>query len=516
MKLRTKFLTTISIILLAAFGITFYRTALFQDQLVIRSAERQARMLARQIVLTRKWVADHNGLFFLQGPGVEPNQFLDNPSITDQLGRKLVKRNPAMVTRELSEYANQSDFCRFRATSLNPINPNNAPDEFEQKALHQLNQGADEVIEIQLNKKKERFLRYLTPLNVEKTCLKCHSKHGYKVGDIRGGLSLIVPMEWADKTVRTNNRMLFFIAILSFLVVGLTIYLLIDSIVVRRLAQLSTAIEQYPDNSPSDPELPHGFDEIGTLAHKFTDLGHRLVRSNKELETTRRQVYQAEKLASLGRLSAGIAHEVNNPLGGMRNCVKSMKESPNDQQKQTRYLDLLDKGLKRIEQTMRQLLNFGRNIPLQLQTVDISDVISDCFTLIKYRMKNIDLNMNLELEGSYLVDFDALRQIIVNIGLNAVQAMPNGGTLTVHTKGKESSYTISISDTGGGIKKEDIENIFDPFFTTKDIGEGTGLGLSVTHALIQKMNGFIVVESKEGQGSCFIIELPKKNDDKDN
>ena len=141
MKLHAKFFVTLGPLLLFSFGLTFLRTSYFQDELVIRQAERQARMLSQQIILTRKWVADHNGLFVVKRAGVESNPFLPDAEILSQDGTTYVKRNPAMVTRELSDYAASSDFCRFRVTSLQPVNTANTPDDFETRALKAFEQG---------------------------------------------------------------------------------------------------------------------------------------------------------------------------------------------------------------------------------------------------------------------------------------------------------------------------------------------------------------------------------------
>ncbi len=507
-NLRVKFLISISCILLIAFGITFYKTAQFQDKLVVAYAERQARMLARQIILTRKWVADHNGLFFIKKEGVEASKFLPEPILKDDTGRILVKRNPAMVTRELSEYSNDEHFCSFRVTSLNPINPQNNPDEFEKRSLKLMESGVSEVVEVE-KLESGRVLRFIIPLIVQESCLDCHAVHGYLEGDIRGGLSLTVPMTWADNAVKHNNQTLLYIAVLSIMVVGFFLYVLIDLLVVRRLLKLSKAMDTFPDKMDVPYQLASGDDEIGKLSKKFRELSERLTQSISDLEFTKEKFYQSEKMASLGRLSAGIAHEVNNPLGGMRNCVKSMKDSPGDTELSSRYLNLLDKGLSSVEKTMRQLLNFGREEPSRQSLSNINEVIKECLELIKYRMLNIELLFDFNIEGEWLVDVEALRQVVVNIGLNAVQAMPDGGELSVETYVMPESLVIAIADTGPGIPKGDFRKIFDPFFTTKEIGEGTGLGLSVTYSLVQRMSGTIVVESEEGKGCCFRITIPK-------
>ncbi len=508
MRLRTKLSILVTIIVILSFGITFYRTSSFQNELMISQTERQARMLAQQILLTRKWVADHDGLFFVKKPGVASNPFLKNSDIQDRAGKVYVKRNPAMVTRELSEYASEADFCRFRVTSLKPVNQDNAPDDFERRGLFEFDRGLDELIGIE-HAGKDRQLRYMIPLKVEESCLTCHARHGYQVGDIRGALSLIVPIAWADNAIAANNHLLLVIGAITILVTAMTIYLLIDFLVVRRLALLSKAMGAFPAGDMSSLDLPSGNDEIGELSSNFSELGDRLLSSQTELQKTRDQMFQHEKMAAIGQLAAGVAHEVNNPLSGMRNCVKSLQEDPENIEKRERYLGLIDKGLQRIGQIVRQLLNFSRKEPLRLRRVEIDEVIRECFELLDYQLKNIALNLNLNLTGSHLVDAEALKQALLNIGLNAAQSMPEGGTLIISSSESAEQVILTITDSGMGIEPEDIDHIFEPFFTTKGQGEGTGLGLAVSFSLVKRMGGNISVESVKNRGTTFRIEIPK-------
>jgi signal transduction histidine kinase len=511
MRLRAKLSILVSIIVITSFGITFYRTSSFQNELVFSQTERQARMLAQQILLTRKWVADHDGLFFIKKPGVASNPFLQDSDIYDKAGNTYVKRNPAMVTRELSKYASEADFCRFRVTSLKPVNKDNAPDDFERQGLLGFEAGEKELMTI-VNAEAGRLLRYMIPLRVEESCLPCHARHGYKVGDIRGALSLMIPIAWADAAIAGNNRLLLIIGALTILVTAVTIYLLIDFLIVRRLALLSRAMENFPAQNMAASPLPIGKDEIGELVSNFTELGARLLTSQTELQKTREQMFQHEKMVAIGQLAAGVAHEVNNPLGGMRNCVKSLQEDPENADKRERYLLLIDKGLRRIGQIVSQLLNFSRKEPLKLCKVRIDDVIRECFSLLDYQLKNIDLTLDLNLPGPHLVDAGALKQALLNIGLNGAQSMPEGGALTVSSRETDEQVILAITDTGAGMAPEDIDHIFEPFFTTKGQGEGTGLGLSVSFSLVKRMGGNISVESVKNQGSTFRIEIPKKLD----
>jgi signal transduction histidine kinase len=223
-------------------------------------------------------------------------------------------------------------------------------------------------------------------------------------------------------------------------------------------------------------------------------------------------MFQHEKMVAIGQLAAGVAHEVNNPLGGMRNCVKSLQEDPDNAERRERYLGLIDKGLQRIGQIVSQLLNFSRKEPLRLHKVKIDDLIRECFELLDYQLKNITLTLDLNLPEPHLVDAEALKQALLNIGLNAAQAMPEGGALTVTSKETGDHVILSITDTGAGMEPGDLDHIFEPFFTTKGQGEGTGLGLSVSFSLVKRMGGNISVDSGRNMGSTFTIEIPKKLD----
>ena len=510
-SLRGKFIVAIGTIISISYLIFLYRTSIVDNELIILQAKQQARMLYSQVLITRQWVAEHKGLFVMRTDSVESNPFLDLPGIRDQDGNEYVLRNPAMVTRELSEYSIRKGLGSFRVTSLKPINPANVPDEHEKLCMINFEHGLTESIDIQ-NTPEGRVVRYLAPLDVKDSCLGCHARHGYSQGDIRGALSITIPVAWADEKMRVNNRSLLFIGVVSFVLVSITLLIMFNTLVVNRLNRLSTAISSFPETEPDQLLLPSGRDEIGDLSEHFAELCNRLIQSRKELDNTRRQAWLNEKMASLGILSAGIAHEVNNPLGGMQNLVKSLRENPQDIEMQERYLPLIDKGLKRIEHTMRQLLNFGRQEPLQYRKIEVSELLGECLELLSYKIKNITIEQENKLTQEYYVDAEALKQIFINLGLNGIQAMPNGGTLTISSEAVDNTLQFCFKDTGIGMSKEDMTHIFDPFFTTKDVGVGTGLGLSVTYSLVDQMNGTISVESVAGIGTEFIVTIPIQTD----
>lgn len=474
----------------------------------MEQARQQARILYKQILLTRQWVSDHQGLFLVKTAGVSENPYLNDAVIRADDGTVFVKRNPAMVTRELSEYAAKSGFCWFRITSLKPVNPANAPDDFERGAMERFQNGLPEFEAI-TDTPDGRVHRYIAPLLVQESCLSCHAEHGYAIGDIRGALSISVPLAWADTVIHKNNNTIIRYSIFSIVAVALALTFLFNKLVARRIDRLSQAMNNYPDKDYSVADDQHLYgDEISQLILRFSDLCERLDQAQRNLDQTLQQAYYSEKMAALGQLTAGIAHEINNPLGGMLNCVKTMQEEPENLELHARYVPLLEKGLKRIEHIMRQLLNFGRKAPLTLSITAIDPIIRECFELLEYKLKNITLTLDLTLREQYCFDVEALRQIIVNTVLNAIQAMPAGGNLTVTTRQTLDRIVITVGDTGSGIDPAIRNKIFDPFFTTKEVGEGTGLGLAVTYSLVQQMDGSIEVESTPGSGTVFIISLP--------
>ena len=510
-SLRTKFIIFIGAIISASYLFMLYRTSVFDESMILRQAEQQARMLYKQILLTRQWASDHNGLFVLKREGIEANPYLDLPIVEDNSGHTYYMRNPAMITRELSLYAKHDGLGNFRVTSLNPINPLNVPDTFEKDSLLSFKEGAKEVISVEKSG-LGRVVRFIAPLRVTDSCLNCHAQHGYKLGNIRGGLSITIPINWADDLIRRNTHSLIFIGVVTIFLVTVVLFLMFESLIVHRINRLSLAMEAFPEDLPEQHLLPPLFkDELDSVNDSFVLFCDRLKKSQNELIKARSQAHLSEKMASLGILTAGIAHEINNPLGGMLNCVKSMRENPEDKEIMQRYLPLIDKGLRQIELTMRQLLNFGRTEPLTLREVDIETLMNECMELLSFKHKNIQFDIDVSVSTHLLLDAEALKQIIINIGLNGIQAMVDGGRFHVECKEIDHELILLFQDSGSGISGKDLPHIFDPFFTTKDVGEGTGLGLAVTFSLVERMGGKISVDSREGEGTVFTISLPINN-----
>ena len=224
------------------------------------------------------------------------------------------------------------------------------------------------------------------------------------------------------------------------------------------------------------------------------------------------QMIQAEKLASIGQLIAGITHEINNPLTGIMGFAQFLKINPKCDKEMQEDLETINKEAIRAKEILQKLMVFSRNHEITQQLISINDILKETKKLFNYELKKGHLEFVEELKENLPCvtgDPHQFQQIFLNIATNAIQAMrEKGGTLTVKTEQDNDIIKITFKDTGPGIKPEDIPRVFDPFFTTKKVGEGTGLGLSVSYGMVKQNKGKIYVHSKEGEGATFTIEFP--------
>lgn len=234
----------------------------------------------------------------------------------------------------------------------------------------------------------------------------------------------------------------------------------------------------------------------------------RLVQDVTEMKRMEEQMIHSEKLASLGRLTAGITHEIGNPLTSVFSFVQILKEMEQDKFKKE-SLETIYFHISRIADILKQLTGFSKTPPVELKPWKINSLIESSLSLIQYDKRAKDITIVRDLWPDIpeiTTDGNQLSQVIVNIILNAVDAMPDGGTLTIRSRVKDNSIVIDFEDTGIGIPKENLSRIFDPFYTTKE--KGTGLGLAVSYSIIRKLNGSLTVESEINRGSRFVITLP--------
>ncbi len=243
-----------------------------------------------------------------------------------------------------------------------------------------------------------------------------------------------------------------------------------------------------------------------------------LEKANKKLERNRQEMVRVEKLAAVGRLSAGLAHEIGNPLGIIQGYTGMLGHDGGTDEEKKEYLARIESELGRINDLMQQLLGYSRFSDKQSQIFSVHEVLLDVIDLVRFRgqSKTVCFVERFEAENDLITaNSDNLKQVFINCFFNsidAIQEKKERGEIVVETQNKkndsgESILTVTITDNGNGIEAENIDKIFDPFFTTKDVGHGTGLGLFVSHTILDNLGGRMRAESKPGKGTRIIVDL---------
>jgi two-component system, NtrC family, sensor kinase len=277
------------------------------------------------------------------------------------------------------------------------------------------------------------------------------------------------------------------------------------------LRHLVKLVDRLDFDSQAFPKWVSEDDEIGILQNRFKALEGRLKDSRRQLVEAQRQIYQAEKLASIGRLSSGVAHEINNPLNGIRSCIYAMEKTPEDSSKQKRYLKLISEGLAHIEIVVQKLLDFARQRPRQFQKISWERPIEKALDLLAFRIQQRQIVIQKEYAEELpfvCADEQTLQEVAMNLILNAMDAVAGKGVIRLYLFSKANLVYFAVEDNGSGISPDYLPHVFEPFFTTKDEGKGTGLGLSVSLGLIESYNGKLTAESVLGRGSKFTVVLP--------
>ena len=323
----------------------------------------------------------------------------------------------------------------------------------------------------------------------------------------------------------------FGIGVLGVVIVVL-LYFFITSGITRPLREMAAATGKIADGDLSVELSSKSKDEIGQLAQSFNYMLVRLKQARKELEDYGRvledkveertqqltkiqdHLIQSEKMASMGQLAASIAHEVNNPLSGalIYNQLIAKKITRGDFNREAilDYLSKMEHELSRSTKLIRSLLDFGVQTEPKIKEVNVNEVLNRALELGIHAgsKENTRVEKDLQSLPTFMVDPDQLEQVFVNLIMNALQAMPAGGKLTLRTFLENRELKIAVQDTGCGIPPENLSKIFTPFFSTKKEVKGVGLGLSVAYGIIQGLKGRIEVESKVGEGTTFTVCLP--------
>lgn len=354
---------------------------------------------------------------------------------------------------------------------------------------------------------------FIKPLINEQQCRSCHTDNK----QIRGAVSVRLSTSGiSGNIIDLVERMTGFgisaSIIISTLLIILARRMLISPI--KGLTEAATQLAATTDRTGEDyldvKVDVKGHDELAILGERFNRMIERIKQANEELKRTHEKLVQSEKLASIGILAAGVAHEINNPLGGLFNCLHLLRQNIDNHEFRERYLDFIKEGLEKIENIVNRLLYMARKDEHKTAVINVRDSVENVYSFVDYKAKEGRVSFVNEIENSLsiIIDPHDFQQVVLNLFINAIQSMEDGGSLKVRGYREDSKIKVEFSDTGSGIAHENLGRIFDPFFTTKPSGEGQGLGLWLTYEIIRSYNGKISVESEAGKGSTFTLTFP--------
>lgn len=329
------------------------------------------------------------------------------------------------------------------------------------------------------------------------------------VGVVHMGVS---PQRIRTRAARVSQQIVWFTLVSA---AGSMIFLMIVThAVTRPMDELAKSLRKVGDGDFTVRSAPRSGDEIGELAAQFNAMAERLERWRIKSEDAQRLLLRSERLATIGKLASGIAHEIGNPLQAVQHLASSLEANP---ERAEEYLPMIREGLKRIQRVVLGLNGYARERRVRNRTVDLHEIIRDSLRLLEPQAKQRGVRFAFVPDRAVRplhADPAALSQLVVNIVMNSLDAMAAGGTVSVVTSLDARSLrdrpevVLRISDDGPGIDREILPKIFDPFFTTKEPGSGTGLGLAICQDIAALHGGSIEAESDKGKGATFTVRLP--------
>lgn len=350
-----------------------------------------------------------------------------------------------------------------------------------------------------------------------------------------GGLAVRASLVPVYETMRRSEKLVILYIILDTVILAFVGIYLLSRIVVTPIHRLLKMTEEYEDGEfiPAGGETPEN--EIGNLSRSLSGMFKRLdenkselkehilslERANNDLKAAQKEIIRSEKLVSVGRLAAGIAHEIGNPIGIILGYLDMIKKGNLSEGEEKDFIERAESEITRISTIIRQLLDFSRESAEKKEDCNIHEIINNTSGMLLHQtmMKDIRINLNLDAEQDIvLADKNRILQVFLNIMMNSVDALKDENhaaenpEIDIFTSIENGLINIEFVDNGPGISADELNHIFDPFFTTKDPGRGTGLGLSVCYRIIENLGGDIRAESSPGKGTKIIIRLPLSQD----
>lgn len=527
-SLQIKFLLSIILIIVPVLGIIFTWTGIQNEKQAKEQVLTQARVLSRQVILTRQWITDCGGVMVpLESKGAQNTTCFIEDKL--QTSRGWYQRfTPAMVTRKLSQYSQKQDLYGFRLASLTPLNPENTPNSFEQKALNSFKQQKlDELFRFEKRGGKHYF-QYIVPLYMEQGCLDCHKPKENSPNAVRGGLSIFLPVDQMSLSIKNNYLKLGVYGTTLILMTIFTLFILMHRVVIKPLQELEKMTSEISQGNLNARVHIHTGDEFEKLGQAFNHMALRLSKGREFLEeriaqATRELSEANRELKTLDQLKsdflANMSHELRSPLtvirGGIDYLNRKIKIEDN-----RNYLNIIDKNLTRLIHLVTDMFDFtkieAKKIDWSFEHENLTQLIYEVTEIIRPLAMEKNIQLTYENPGNIIAEFDLERieQVLVNLVENAIKFSDQNTEIRIKVRQDPESVTVSIKDQGIGIPEKNIETIFDKFSTAPSgrngKTEGTGLGLAICKAIVEAHGGKIWAESIRGVSSTFYFTLFKK------
>ena len=476
-----------------------------------------SRSFFKEIVTTRQWNAQHGGVYVKITENTQPNPYLDVPDrdIETADGVKLTMINPAYMTRQISEIAKSNDDVLYHITSSNPIRPANKADVWEERVLSNFENGNEEafglVSYLELN-----YYRYMAPLFVNESCMKCHEKQGYKIGEVRGGISVSIP---ADNFISTYRAQFVSISIWHFVFLMLGwggIYLFGKRIYLQYSTIHSTNEELKKIDSLRKLELKKNIKLNKELDNKVKERTSELEIAKEKISMFLRSEKEINEMKT--RFINLIHHEFKTPLTVVLSSSEIIKVLSSNKQncELSDHLSKINTAVKNMDKLLSYVQYFQQsNKMLKEFSPEKFDIIETINFIIKSRPeKYTDRQITFKHNGcqsfTFYSDKKLFEYIVREVITNALKFSPKNSVVNVVLDSGPESFLIIIKDDGDGIHGDDLPKIMDPFYKQADkigIDSGLGLGLSIVKKYIEIMGGNIEITSKKCEGTTVTLNF---------
>ena len=387
----------------------------------------------------------------------------------------------------------------------------------------------------------KRLLGSMEVIRNEPSCYNAACHQHSKETSVLGVLDIVYSLDDIDRKLRASTLGIAGFSLGFIVIASLSVGFFVHRMVYLPLRDLESGARRLSTGNLGQPIPVRSVDEFGKLASSFNTMTDALQNSRaelrdwahtleqkveertQELRRAQAETIRGEKLASVGLLASGVAHELNNPLTGILTFSHLLRQKMPDNSPDAEDMDLVIDETKRCAAIIKRLLDFAREKQSEKEFTDLNHIIKDTVRIVERPAHLRDIEITLDLDRTLptiWIDADQIKQVIMNMLVNAQHAVEEKGSIAIRTRrsphkrapapGTEPipMVEMSIVDTGCGIPEKNLRQIFDPFFTSKDVGKGTGLGLAVSHGIVEAHGGLIEVESKVGEGSTFRVFLP--------